>query len=1213
MTGTDAFDILNSPLEGTNLIEAGAGTGKTYTITGLFLRLILEKNLSVDEILVVTFTEAATGELKERIRDTLRACIAVFSGEPCNDSFLNGLVEKQEDLKSALQALKEALRAFDQAAIFTIHGFCKRMLRENAFESGSLFDTELITDQEDLKREIVDDFWRKHLYRESPLFVNYAMNNNVTPDGLFKLIDNRVTRSTLKIIPTMEYQDSSLQEKDYLEYFEKVGAKWRSARDEVEEILSTDEGLNRTRYKKGNIPLWVRAMDVYVSSGGGDLQPFKEFNKFTSGELKRSVKQGYDPPSHPFFETCETFRKKQEALKESFGKRILALKAGLFQYMHDELVSRKKDKNIQSFDDLLLRLHEALEKESGKELAGAIREKFKAALIDEFQDTDPVQYAIFNKVFNAEKSILFLIGDPKQAIYSFRGADIFAYMKAAKDVESRYTLGENWRSTPALIDAVNAIFSNAENPFVYDAISFQKAVPALRKDQDVFKMGGKSEPPLQVWFINAGKMTEGGKALAKAKAYELIPGAVAAEISRLFSGGKNSRYVVDGRPLRAEDIAVLVRTNREALLMQDALSLHNIPCVLFSTENIFSSHEAMEMERLLSGIAEPDNENLIRGALATDIMGVSGENLDHLREDEVGWEKRLIAFREYHDLWHKKGFIRMFRHLLSEEDVMFRLMSLTDGERRNTNILHLSEILHQASVEKKLTIAGLLKWLSRQRDSETARLDEHQLRLESDENAVKLVTVHKSKGLEYPVVFCPFTWGGSKIKNLKVPFMFHNEGDRRMLTFDLGSEKMAENRVFAEKEQLAENLRLLYVALTRAKKRCYLVWGRFNKAETSAPAYLFHRPELRESRDVITGMEKRFKTLDDDTLLAELKNIQDKAGGTISISEMPIEKGGKTSPAPDKAVTLVCRNFSGDIDSSWRLSSFSSLVSSRPHSSEMADYDDVRQRSEVRDQGSGIRDQDTADIFSFPRGARAGTFLHDIFEHLDFAESDPGHAEKLVEDKLRTYGFDPAWWKTICNMINRVLTVPLKPDASDFTLSRIGNQDRLSELEFYFPLKSITPKTLKGVFAAYKEPVSLENFPERIGQLHFMPVRGFMKGFIDMVFHFEGRYYLVDWKSNYLGGSVEDYGQDALVTAMDEHYYVFQYYIYTVALNQYLKLRLPGYDYEKHFGGVFYIFLRGVDPAKGLQYGIYSDRPSAKLINELGTAFIREIVSSPHF
>ncbi len=1000
MTETNAFNMLNSSLEGTNLIEAGAGTGKTYTITGLFLRLILEKNLSVEEILVVTFTEAATEELKERIRDTLRECIAVFSGDPCEDSFLNGLVEKQEDLKSALRALREALRAFDQAAIFTIHGFCRRMLRENAFESGSLFDTELVTDQEDLKREIVDDFWRRHLFRESPLFVNYAMNNNFTPDGLIKLIDNRVARSDLKIIPIMEIYDSSSREREYLECFEKVSAEWRSARDEVEEIFSNNEGLNRTKYGKGKIPLWIQAMDAYASSGGSDLVPFKEFNKFTSGELKQSVRQGYDPPSHPFFEICETFRKKQEALKESFGKRLLALKAGLFQYVHDELVSRKEDKNIQSFDDLLLRLHEALEKESGKELAGAIRDKFKAALIDEFQDTDPVQYAIFNKVFNAEESILFLIGDPKQAIYSFRGADIFAYMKAAKDVESRYTLRENWRSTPALIDAVNTIFSNAEHPFVYDEISFQKAVPALQKDQDVFEMDGKFEPPLHVWFLDAGKVVEEGKKpITKTKAHELIPGAVAAEISRLLNGGENRKCTVDGRPLRAEDIAVLVRTNREARMMQDALSLLNIPGVLFSTENIFSSHEAMELERLLTGIAESDNENLIRGALATDIMGVSGEELDHLLEDETGWERRLIAFREYHELWNKRGFIRMFCHLLSEEDVMFRLMSLPDGERRNTNILHLSEVLHQASVEKKLTIAGLLKWLSRQRDSETARLDEHQLRLESDENAVKLVTVHKSKGLEYPVVFCPFTWGGSKIKNSKAPFMFHDEDDRRALILDLGSESMDKNRVFAEKEQLAENLRLFYVALTRAKKRCYLVWGRFNEAETSAPAYLFHQSESPEGGDVAGEMRKRFKTMDDDALLAELRVIQEKSGGSIGLSEMPMEKGEKTPPVPNKAVTLACREFSGKIDSQWRLSSYSSLISNRPHSSEMADYYDVGQGAVISDQWSVVGDRSTADIFSFPRGTKAGTFFHDIFEHLDFMESDSGYVEKLVEDK----------------------------------------------------------------------------------------------------------------------------------------------------------------------------------------------------------------------
>lgn len=1215
MTRFENFDLLNSPLEGTNLIEASAGTGKTYAIAGLFLRLILEKNLSVDEILVVTFTVPATEELRDRIRGKLREASEAFSGVQIEDAFLKDLVRRHKDPEAALGSLGEALRAFDQAAIFTIHGFCMRMLHENAFESGSLFDTELVTDQEDLKREIVDDFWRRHFYDASPLFVNYAINNKFSPDSLLALLANRHARPYLKIIPQVEIPDSSLEEKEFREYFNEVRSNWKSAGTEVEKILASDEGLNRSKYKYANIPIWIQGMDDIMASGGNNPLLFNGFKKFTSGELKGAVKKDYTPPAHPFFELCEKLREKQEELERVFDQRLLGLKAELFHYVQDELIRRKAEKNIRFFDDLLLRLHWALEEKGGEALARAIGKKFGAALIDEFQDTDPIQYAIFKKVFGTGRSTLFLIGDPKQAIYSFRGADIFAYMEAAGDVASRYTLGENWRSEPDLIAAINAIFARADRPFVYDEIPFQPAVPAADKDPESLRMDGQTEPPLHLWFLDAGKVGEPGKTITKTQARELIPRAVAAEVSRVINLGRNNRAIIGKRSLMEGDIAVLVRTHFEARHMQKALSALNIPSVLYTTENLFDSHEALEMERVLAGISEPNNESLLKEALATDMMGVSGEELDDLIKDEAEWEKWLIKFKKYHDLWDEHGFIRMFRYLVLEEKVLAHLMSLPDGERRNTNLLHLSEVLHQTSIERRLRMAGLLKWLSEQRDSNAPRLEEHQLRLESDENAVKLVTIHKSKGLEYPVVFCPFVWAGSRIDKKKDSLTFHDELDNRRLTLDLGSEGMDENRVFAEKEQLAENLRLLYVALTRARSRCYLVWGRFNEAETSAPAYLFHQKGSWEGEDVVGATEERFKGLSDEDVLTELKMIVDKVDGTIRLSEMPMETGEKYSPLPSSKVLLTCRKFSGNIDRQWHISSFSSLVSGQPHSAELADRDAISLPyiyGQKDFEESVIQEEPPSGIFSFPRGAKAGTFLHDIFEHLDFVQKDTALMKELVAHKLSEYGFETTWQETLCHMIQKMLSVPLDPERSDFTLSRIRNKDRLNELEFYFPLKSISPKKLNSIFAKYAGPAFPTDLPAHIERLDFTPVRGFMKGFIDMVFQFQNRFYLVDWKSNFLGGSVEDYGQGAMAAAMKDEFYIVQYHIYTVALDKYLQLRLPGYNYETHFGGVYYIFLRGVDPDRGADFGIYRERPSGEFINELSMNLIdqTEMVNS---
>ncbi|MCK4388657.1 MAG: UvrD-helicase domain-containing protein [Desulfobacterales bacterium] len=1238
------FDLLNTSLEGTNLIEASAGTGKTYTITGLFLRLVLEKNLSIDEILVVTFTEAATEELKDRIRRKLHEAIQAFqrlnhlttSMGRNEDPFLNELAKRHRHSKTALRCLRDALLSFDQAAIFTIHGFCRRMLYENAFESGSLFDTELVTDQEDLKGEIVDDFWRRYFYNASPLFIHYAINNKTSPESLLDLIGNEVSRPYLKIIPQFEPPDSSHQEKEFKERFNEICKAWQSSRAEVETIFISDGSLNRNRYREANIPIWLNCMDDYVASDGNDPALFKGFDKFTTSELKRAVKKNHVPPTHPFFELCEKLKEKQEELERIFEQRLLGLKAKLLDYLQNELTRRKGEKNIQSFDDLLLKLYWALEEKhekGGEALATAIRRKFKAALIDEFQDTDPVQYAIFKKVFGSQNSVLFLIGDPKQAIYGFRGADIFAYMDAARHVESRYTLKENWRSEPGLITAINSIFANANHPFVYEGIPFQPAArptlpgsPGPDRDYgfgkliqarraraslhfiypELLRIHGEAKPPFQFWVLDASKVTKSERVITKTLARELILGAVAVEISRLLGLGRNNKALLGKRPLKEGDVAVLVRTNAEARLIQEALSRFHIPSVLHSTGNLFDSHEALEMERVLAGISEPNHERLLKAALTTDMIGLRGEDLDALMEDETGWEALLVKFRAYQNLWNKHGFIRMFRYLLSEENVRSRLMSLPDGERRNTNLLHLSEVLHQASIEEKLGMTGVLKWLSEQRAPNTKRSEEHELRLEKDENAVKVVTIHKSKGLEYPVVFCPFAWSGSRFRRSKEPFTFHDEDDNMRLTLDLGSADMDENRVFAEKEQLAENLRLLYVALTRAKNRCYFVWGRFKEAETSAPAYLLHQPGSWEGKSIVSATGERFSALTDKDLFEELRTLERKANGTINLVEMRTIAPGEYFPLNDSTtqplndpttLPLTCREFSGDIDRSWRISSFSSLISGQPRGAELADRDAISLPDSYNQMAleESTLEEEPSGIFAFPGGTKAGTFLHDILEHLDFAQKDTSPMEKLVTEKLDVYGFEPTWQETICRMIQKVLSVPLEPSRKDFTFSRIRNADRLNELEFYFPLQSISPKKLAGLLRSCFS----SHFPEHIERLHFAPVRGFMKGFIDMVFQFEGRFYLVDWKSNFLGGRVGDYGQEALAAVMEKEFYVLQYYIYTLALDQYLRLRLAGYNYETHFGGVYYIFLRGVDPERGPDFGIYRNLPSPELVKAL--------------
>ena len=897
-------------------------------------------------------------------------------------------------------------------------------------------------------------------------------------------------------------------------------------------------------------------------------------------------------------------------LCSAYDQYLLALKTELFDYLRRELTDRKLTKNVQYYDDLLLKMHNALQGTAGNSLAATIRDRYKAALIDEFQDTDPIQYDIFRTIYNQPDSALFLIGDPKQAIYGFRGADIFAYMKAIDQVDNRYTLTRNWRSEPGLISATNEIFGGARKPFIYDKIPFISAVPAGDDKRKILQIDGQNKPQFKFWFIDSSQLEENNLTngfISKSTAYDLLTRAVISEVSNLLIMGDKNKITIGDRALQAGDIAILVRTNNEAQIVKDALAENNIPCVLYSTKSVFDTVEAESVERLLTAIANPENEILIKAALISRIIDIRGEELFELEQDSNLWENWLRQIKDYNGIWNELGFITMFSRLLSDQKVRSRFLSLPDGERRLTNILHIGEILHRQASENKLGITGLLKWLALQKSADVSTPEYHQLRLESDENAVKIVTIHKSKGLEYPIVFCPFAWGDSRLKKNR-DNIFHNANNDNELTLDLGSEEYGINRKHAEKEQLAENLRLLYVALTRARHRCYLSWGRFNQAGSSALAWLLHPPDCDDRSNIVEASESRFKELDDSDIRVRLEKCCERTDGAIELSPLPVDQVIKYIPPCIIDRKLDCRKFSGAIDYLWRISSFSHLISGKIPAIELPDYDtpqaDITQTDRVDEKSYLI--EKPSGIFAFPRGAIPGTFCHDLFEHLDFTDTDSPQTAELVGNKLNAYGFDITWQETIADMVKKVLTARLSSDSDVFNLSQIDSKNRLNELEFYFPLKTITPDKLRDIFMKHDESSAAKDLPETIGRLNFSPVKGFMKGYIDLVFRYHDSYYIVDWKSNHLGNRPEDYSRDNLAQAMGKSFYTLQYHIYTVALNKYLSLKYKDYNYDAHFGGVFYVFLRGVNPEPGNNNGLFYDKPSAGLIGELSQLLIND-------
>ncbi len=1181
---------LTAELKGVNLVEASAGTGKTHNIGALFVRLIVEAGLGVDQILVVTFTEAATADLRDRIRKRLRQALAMLDGDDVEDEQLATILARAPG--EARKRLLSALRCFDEAPISTIHGFCRRMLLQNAFESGVLFDTELVPDQGLLVDQVIADFWAARVYRAAPAFVGHLDKMKVKPSTLLRLVHEIVSRPDRRILP--ERMEPFGPRAALEAAHRSLRRIWQRDEVEIRELLATSRGVNRGRYNKTRLPEWLGQVEDYLAlDKPWEVEIPVGVEKLSRSGLAEKPAKGHPPPEHLFFDACEE-------MCSVLDGQLLAFKRELAEYARTEMRRRKAERGQQSFDDLLHHLAAALEGRAGQRLAARIRSQYKAALIDEFQDTDHVQYRIFKRIFqgaSGEQPPLFLIGDPKQSIYAFRGADIFAYLEAIVDAgERRMDLAFNWRSDPALIRGVNRIFGRSVDPFLIDRIGFLPVEPCPNA-RDRLEVDGGRPPAIGFRFLPRDELAGAQGVIDKGVANELLPGLVAADIHNLLGSGAT----IDGISISAGDVAVLVRENRQAAEMQDALREREIPSVLVSVASVFDTKEAGDLAHLLRAVAEPGRPDKLRTAMGTDLLGLTGNRICELQKDEDGWERWVQQFRAWRDRWEQAGPIQMLREVFAWRPdpgglpIQARLLGLADGERRMTNFLHLAELLHARAVSSHLGISGLLRWFDDQRRS-GVEPDAAQLRLESDEQAVKLVTIHKSKGLQYPVVYCPYLWDG-KIRD-EDPVGFHDPGDSYLPKLDLGSDLLAEHQARARYEAMAESLRLAYVALTRARHMCVIAWGGFKGMGTSPLGYLLHHPGGERDPSKF-GVQVEAKT--DDELLADLHDLAAGAAGAIQTGEFAAAPKGTYHPSVDLDRELTFEEARRRLPIMWHTSSFSSLVSSgaalTPDESEGRDRDLVE---EGPPQPLALVD-DSAEVplAALARGARTGNMLHDLFEHLDFTAADGGDFRDLVSDRLTAYGFETsAWEETLCAAIRAVLETPLDPQVPDLCLGRLPPQRRLDELEFLFPTDHHQKDgtALAEIFAAHGSRAVPNDYPQRLKRLEFKQVVGFMRGFVDLVFEHQGRWYVVDYKSNHLGDTFAGYAPARLALAMAEHHYFLQYHIYCVALHRYLDYRLQDYDFERHFGGVYYLFLRGMSPATGSQRAVFRDRPSADMI-----------------
>ncbi len=1173
-------DVLALPLTGLQLIEAGAGTGKTHVLGNLFARLIVQTERTIDQILVLTFTKAATAELRERLRGKLQRVLGVFRGGGDDDEFIGRLRAATADPAPAVRRLTAAIAGFDLAAIHTIHGFCQQVLAGWPFAGGQPFEVEILPDADDLLSEIARDFWRREVTTAPPLFVDYLLGGKSrTPEALLDSVRPHVGKIGMEIRGAGDAGDCTALEQAYAGAFAAAAAEWPGQRDVVGEILLKSPALNRKSYINDSIPGWLESLDE-LFAGGLTLRLPRAFEKFSPRKLADGTKKGHQPPQNPFFERCGVLAARRDELTACFEARERALRRRLLDYCNREMDTRLARLRRQSYDDLLRRTHQALTGPRGGELVQYLRQQYTAALIDEFQDTDPLQYDIFRRLYLGTDLPLILVGDPKQAIYGFRGADVYAYLQARRDAGAAHPLTVNWRSEPALIRAVNAFFEHASAPFLLDGIGFTPAAPAERR-REVLRLDG--QPPFVLWFL---PRDAGGKSMPKNAATPRVVEATAAEIDRLLQLGAagRARFVDEdketGRPLTGSDIAVLVRTHRQAGLIRDALAGRGIHAVEQSQESVFASSEAAELERILRAVAAPGGERRVRTALATSLLGCGGETLLNLKDDEAAWGDWLRKFHGWHDLWRTRGLFAMLRRLMDEAGVIRRLLSRAGGERAMTNLLHLAELLQAEAGRGPAGMEPLVDWLARRRQAREQGAEETQLRLESDERLVRVITVHNSKGLEFPVVFCPFAWDAASPRDHGGPVYYHDpaRNDAPVLQFDRNDE---DAKALSEREARAENLRLFYVALTRAKNRCYLPWGAVEGAERSAPAWLLHQGGGRGSDDAFFA---HFEALTDDELREDLNQLEKRSGGAIAIEPLPdaarVLPPRATAAGPAEG---AARRFEVRVPPPVRGVSYSSLL--RGSADDRPDYDALTGEGA----GTGVE----TGIHAFPRGTRAGRCIHAIFEHIDFTNRDTWPS--TVKDELSRHGFSGEWTAALLDMTAGVLCTPLSSHV-DLRLAGVPPDRRLNELEFCYPLKPFMGRDLIRLLSTHGAAPGLRR---QVEDLELDPGRGYMKGYIDLIFESGGRWYLADYKSNRLGPGADDYAADRVAAEMNRERYGLQYLIYTLALHRFLKSRLRDYDYARHVGGVFYLFVRGMGPARPAGHGVFHDRLPAALVEAL--------------
>lgn len=1274
------FDLAGPLPRGITVLEASAGTGKTYSIAQLLVRFVAEEGVPVEQVLIVTFTRLATEELKDRLRRRLSEAAACLRGEEAGDPLLQAWAAQAPDDQRDLwrQRLEVARDNFDTATISTIHRFCLRMLQLNAFESGTSFDLTLVHDLRSLRDQAVADWLTQQRYGTGdPSWDEYllrVLDDIGLTGGDLEALAQAATSDRAVSLPKPQPVDLRTWEAEV----QRVRDLAR-AHDPVQAIEEARGVLDARRYFAGSaskrwdtVREWLESRPSPLPmAGASQRDPLRTAHDyFLKHELKAAIHDGKRNSAaarrllqHEFIVAWSQLHKR--ALKVTFTLRAHAARA--FRTAVTSTLERRFE---QGFDDLLASLDSALQDPSrGPALREAIRERFSVALIDEFQDTDPLQWRIFRTLFeeqprDEEARRLVLIGDPKQAIYSFRGANVAVYLAARGVADSSFTMARNFRSDRPLIDGLNHLM-NREGLFGVgedgrEAISY---VPVSTPTREPAARLSDVGAPVQLRFLGRTGLRN-DKGWSKGAARDTIAADLAQEVVSLLSRGArlhDPSAPTGWRRVHPGDMAVLTRTNFQAQQVWDALAAAGIPAVHSQGRSVFESTAALDLQRWLELLVQPSSDRAARAFAATDLLGFTAEQLAQLDPDR--WATYLRQAAWWRQLANRSGVMRGFRRCLDDRGVRARLLARLDGERRLTDLLHLAELLHTVQREQGLGLAGLLAWLYARRDEDSSQDEAFEARLETDARAVRLLTVHKSKGLEFPIVFVPFLWDGKLLRRtqehaLVIPRDDNERGldvrhnaFRRINRHGLlrGDRDLDDSERAVMDETRRENMRLLYVALTRAKHRVVVWWGKFldrtyrGDAHTSPLAVLFHGdgggPSGRFGR-----AERRAEGGSIDDLWSDLTHLADTSHGTVSVVEVPEPQPQQWRPEEERRQRLSVRSTQGlQTDTTWGLYSYTGLTRGAQA---------VEAQQPPDQQAHDLDAQDTSPdpapappeaapdvpLAAFPAGAEAGTCLHEFFELFNFEDAgddvDPEQRQARVGEALARllprHGFsmEEHGSDDVLRGLVGALRTPLGGPAGSLRLCDLPWSARFDELRFDLPLAAaghwlpgqatVTARDLAAALTCGPNPSWSAAYQALLEGTPFgeFSLAGYLTGAIDLIFQHpgDGRFYVVDYKSNRIDPDrtrrypVARFAPPLLQQEMEAHHYPVQYLLYTTAVHRYLRHRLGSdYRYEDCMGGVYYLFFRGMvgEPlSQGVApHGVFHDAPAPEVIRALDTLF----------